>query len=136
MKRFTQPTLALMLTSAIGLAGCSKGNDAKPDAHELTGSWKLIDRQCYCPAGPTPNETATFTATGFAFFKNGQPTSSGTYAYTMDKICGGSTLVPTLALAYPNAVTLHATYTISGSQLILDFGSPCDAPRDTYERVQ
>ena len=45
---------------------------------------------------------------------------------------------PALRFTYPpsNAGPTVAQYTLAGNTLTLDYGGPCDAPVDTYERLQ
>jgi hypothetical protein len=138
MKRpLTFPLSLLLAIAAATLAGCSKDDCSKPSGEGLIGTWKLVDRQCYCLPAPTPNETATFTATSFAFFSNGQLRYSGTYAPATVTVCGMSSSAPGLRLnsSQPIIGSPEVQYTITGNQLVLDYGGPCDAPRDTYERV-
>lgn len=131
--------VALLLAVAASTTACQKDRDAEPTpGTDLEGSWRLVDRQCYCPAAPTLDETATFTATNFLFNRAGRPAASGTYARTTGlPFCGGSAPVPVLSLAYTNggSVLQNAAFTLSGDTLVLDYGSPCDAPRDTYRRL-
>jgi hypothetical protein len=69
------------------LTGCSK-NNADPVSHSLTGSWEL--RQA--GAGMTPEmqyqpgngNIIQFTATGYAYYANGQLIKSGTYTVVSD----------------------------------------------------
>ncbi|WP_345238470.1 hypothetical protein [Hymenobacter saemangeumensis] len=53
--------------------------------------------------------------------------------------CGGRSAGPGLQLTYisgSNRSTQDAAYKLSGNRLVLDYGGPCDAPVDTYERVR
>ncbi|WP_460550950.1 hypothetical protein [Hymenobacter daeguensis] len=135
MKRLFLPSL--LAAAGISLASCSKDHSA-PSGEGLVGTWKLVDRQCYCVPAPTPHETAVFTPTAFAFTANGQLKSSGTYAPATVSVCGMAGSGPGLRLSsnQPNVGSPEVQYTLTGNRLILDYGGPCDAPRDTYERVQ
>jgi hypothetical protein len=137
MKRLDFP-LALLAFAASALAGCSKDNSSQPSGEGLIGHWKLVNRQCYCVPAPTPNETVTFTATNFSFFANGQLRYAGTYAPATVTVCGISNSAPGLRLSsnQPSIGSPEVQYTVTGNQLILDYGGPCDAPSDTYERVE
>lgn len=137
MTRFCQISLSLTLAVAIALAGCSKDNCSTPSGESLVGTWKLVERQCYCVPGPTPNETVTFTPTTFSFFANGQLRNTGTYASATVTICGMSNPAPGLLFSsnQPNVGSPESQYTLTGNLLVLDYGGPCDAPRDTYVRI-
>jgi len=128
--------LSFLVFAALA-GGCSKDN-SKPADEGLVGIWKLVDRQCYCSPAPTPNESLIFTATNFSFFANGQPRYSGTYAPAAVTVCGISGAAPGLRLSSNRPIIglSEMQYTLTGNQLVLDYGGPCDAPRDTYERVQ
>jgi hypothetical protein len=88
---------------------------------------------------PVLNERATFTATTFTFYKDDQPTANGTYALApVSLFCSqGSSPAPGLQFTATNGSSSvpEAMYTLSGNQLVLDYGSACDAARDTYERL-
>lgn len=133
--------VALLLTAVAFTTACKKNHNAEPapaPGTGLEGHWRLVDRQCYCPQAPTPNETATFTATDFLFHRNGRSAASGTYACTAGlTFCGGSAPVPVLSLTYTagGSALQNAAFTLRGDTLVLDYGSPCDAPRDTYQRL-
>jgi hypothetical protein len=146
MKRFFQLSTLLFLIDTAGLAGCKKSVDHKEvnssngtesvASNALIGTWKLIRQDRFGPAKPTPNETVVFTASDFAFYIDGQLKSSGTYALGTATPCGstpvpGLTFIPTGANPEPRSTA----YTIEGTQLVLDPGIACDAPRDTYERL-
>jgi hypothetical protein len=129
--------LVLSFAAVLSSAGCEcdAAEEAAPAGTGLEGSWKLVDRQCYCIAAPLPTETAVFTATSYTFYNNGQVISRGTYVRLPVKPCGSSTAVPGLSLTDANLDPREATATLHGNTLVLDYGSPCDAPRNTYERL-
>ena len=128
---------ALLLLSLIGtcnLSSCKHDSDTVYPA-ALTGNWKLIRRECYCPPGPVPNERLVLEQSGhFTFYRDGQPTKSGTYTLgTAVQLCGAGSRPGIYfdAGARPSGVG----YTLAPSdELVLDYGGPCDAPVDTYER--
>ena len=119
-------------------ASCQKENAPKPANADLTGTWQLTNHQCYCTATPLPNETVTFTATDFTFFENGLPTRHGQYTLVSGvPFChAGSAPVSILHLDFSptNQGPQETQYTLAGNTLTLDYGSPCDAPLDTYQR--
>ncbi|MDQ2795165.1 MAG: hypothetical protein M3Y12_14330 [Bacteroidota bacterium] len=82
---------------------------------------------------PTPNELVKFAGTDFFFYKNSQPTSSGTYLSALvSPACGGS---PEAGLRFiATSGTKEAVLTLTGNTLTLSYGGPCDAPVDTYQR--
>ena len=124
----------LVLLSVGLLQGCKKDSDSPTG---LAGTWKLTDRQCFCPRLPLPNEMVVFTNTKFTFYREGQRTVYGNYSYGTGRTCGGSALVPVIHLAYVNAnsVPQDVVVTVTGNTLVLDYGGPCDAPVNTYQRV-
>jgi hypothetical protein len=124
----------LVLVVAIAISACKKEAGLNTG---LIGSWRLTSRQCECLPAPTPNETVSFTATGFSFYKNGQFYGNGTYADTTATLCGSSTPVPALRLTYSTLKLYPPTagVTVTGNTLVLDYGGPCDAPVDTYVRL-
>ena len=125
-------TAFLATALLILLPSCRKESAAPSDS--LEGTWELTNRQCLCGILPVPAEAVAFTAGGFTFLKNNQPTSSGSYSRTMDApFCGGS-LGPALRLQPSAGNPYTARFIINGNTLTLDYGSPCDAPVDTYER--
>lgn len=141
------PTAGLALTlGLLSLTACKKDCPEPDDAPTfcgtvgtgLVGNWLLVDRQCYCLPGPLPNESITFTANGYKMYQDGQLTESGTYADTTASFCGGgSSSVP--ALRFRNdagELPYYGAITLSGNSLVLDYGSPCDAARNTYRRVK
>ncbi|MBF9236682.1 hypothetical protein I2I05_04675 [Hymenobacter sp. BT683] len=117
------------------LAGCKE--DAELGTG-LAGTWKLTNRQCFCPPSALPSEMVTFSDTEFYFYKENRQTGYGTYAFESGKTCGGSVLIPVLRFDFvsDNRQLTHAEATVTGNTLVLDYGSPCDAPRDTYQRVR
>ena len=143
MKYFPSFQFLFLLVAAPGLTNCDHAtvDNVKPGTAEsatgtgLEGSWKLIDRQCYCAPAPTPNETAVFTSTSYSFFTSGQLATRGTYASQPIKTCNA----PTTGLRFTEAVLANGThdaiFTLRNDTLVLDYGSPCDAPRNTYRRL-
>ncbi|MDB5234575.1 MAG: hypothetical protein JWR44_1568 [Hymenobacter sp.] len=131
----------LLLAAALGVAGCKNNDDnaAAPTSNDIVGHWKLVSRQCYCPRGPVPDETVGFTATQFSFYKAGVLSSSGSYSYgSVTSFCSGGTgSAPGLRFTYANGTQgpQSAIFTVTGNTLVLDYGGPCDAPVDTYERL-
>ena len=84
-----------------------------------------------------PNETLALTSTTFAFYDNGQLKASGTYAAATGTLCGGGTAVPVLEFSTSTPATrTKASADLSSNTLVLDYGSPCDAARNTYTRVK
>ena len=142
MKTSFYATVLLLGTVATGLAGCKKEQSAEPNTG-LQGTWKLTDRQCFCVRVPLPNETLMFTDTRFAIHINGNLGTNGSYTinHTRAGLCGdtASAPFPVLQFIYPiNGMVLPPRptgFTLNGNTLVLDYGSPCDAPRDTYQRL-
>ncbi len=136
MKFSFRYSLPLLLATSTGLLSCKK--DAPALGTGLIGTWKLTQRQCYCPQAPVPNELVVFTATRFSFYKNNSLASSGTYADTTASICGTTPPAPALRLTYFSSSQLPQSFSvaasISGNTLVLDHGGCLDAPVDTYER--
>jgi hypothetical protein len=129
-------SLLFALVVSLGLASCSTDNDASPNQQGLVGKWRLVDRQCYCPRGPLPEETVNFTATNFWVFKNNQPVSNGTYSAATVTACGLPTPAPGLRLADSVLGPRDVIIILHGDSLVLNYGGPCDAPVDTYVRMQ
>ncbi len=136
MKRL--PILALLLSGLISLGSCKKDQDPQTaTGTDLPGTWRLIGRQCYCSPAPLPHETVAFTDSTYRFVGSSQPGfTSGFYTRVPVTICGLPTPTPGLRLtdALANGGQRQAQYLIHGDTLVLDYGSPCDAPRDTYVR--
>ena len=140
LSRFVLPAL---LGATLALTACHQKCEIAPAAGTgLVGRWQLSSRQCYCAPAPTPNETVTFTNTDYSFFKDDRPTTNGTYATAPGAICGVTGPTPVLrfspAIVLPIGIppqTRNATATLTGNTLVLDYGSPCDASRDTYQRL-
>lgn len=130
MKRLFLPWLA-----AFALAGCAK--TATEPSLALVGTWKLVSRQCECAPAPTPDETVTFTATGFAFYRNGQFVATGTYATTTAHLCGSPAASPVLRFTYTTVrlPSANAAAAVRANMLVLDYGGECDAPVDIYQRL-
>jgi len=137
MRQFFTPVLAVAL---LGLASCQKDASTTPSA-ALEGTWQLTGRQCYCPAGPVPDEKLVFSGQQVVYYKNGQVVRTGEYAITTaaSACLGGSgTPAPALRITYPpsNIGPTVPQYILAGNTLTLDYGGPCDAPVDTYVRLQ
>ncbi|SFQ48140.1 hypothetical protein [Hymenobacter arizonensis] len=128
-------TFLLLAVVALGLVSCKKNADL---ATGLVGTWKLTSREeCYCPAGQVYDETVTFTATSFTFFKDGLVVSQGTYAQGTAAPCGTTAPVPVLALTDVVSQSLEVPFTLDNQKLVLDYRNRCisDSPVDTYQRV-
>ena len=139
MKFLLAPVPLLVCAAVLSLTSCEKSTSASPANTGIVGRWQLTNRQCYCPRGPVPNEMVVFTATTFSFSKNLQPAASGTYLVApIASMCGGSGSVPGLRFTVTsgNLFAQGASYTVSGNTLVLDYGGPCDAPVDTYTRLE
>lgn len=135
MKNRISAHLLLLAIAAASLAGCKKDSDAATCPDTVVGSWKLVSRQCFCVPAAMPQETLVLQTSGrFIFYRDGQPTSSGTYMLgTTASSCGSTASKPGIyfdAGARPAGVG----YSLTNCKLILDYGGPCDAPVDTYER--
>ncbi|WP_310394303.1 hypothetical protein [Hymenobacter sp.] len=128
----------ILVTAATGLSGCKRDADS---ATGLTGTWKLVSREeCFCAPGPTPNETAAFTATGFSFTRNGQIFDQGKYVQDRVPKCGTTAPVPVLRLTTGTSsgqMPRNVAFTLNGNQLVLDYRNFCisDQPVDTYQRL-
>ena len=75
------------------------------------------------------------------FYKDGQVARTGEYTVTMAaSACRGyhGTTAPALHFTFPagSAGFSEPQYTFTGNTLTLDYGGPCDAPVDTYQRLQ
>jgi len=113
----------------LAIAGC-KSTEAPAPGSGLEGT---------CPAGPTPNELVAFGGRQVTFYKDGQVTRTGEYTVTTAAsacLGGNGTTVPALHFTFPagGAGFSEPQFTLSGNTLTLDYGGPCDAPVDTYER--
>jgi hypothetical protein len=135
-------TSLLFLSGLASLSSCKKYTDPQADSG-LIGTWRLVNRQCNCAPTPLPNETLTFTATTFAFNRFAPHLGydlfmSGTYQPAAVKLCGLPTSNPGLRLtdAVANIGPRDLQFTLQADTLVLDYGSPCDSPRDTYVRAQ
>jgi hypothetical protein len=141
--------LPVLLLVASALAGCNKEAAvglAAPEqkasvAAGLEGTWRLTERQCFCqPGQKVPNEVVTFTATTFAFSKNNSPISSGTYSRADSaSMCGQVAKTPALRFVYtagPGSALRNPSINLAGDTLTMDYGIACDAPRETYVRLQ
>ena len=129
----------VLLTSAGLLAGCQKDSGTFPGESfpGLAGTWQLTARQCFCSRTPLPNEIAKFTDTDFSFYKDGQPTTFGSYTLASGKSCSGTPSVPVVHFAYTNTTTPQdVVFTLSGNTLVLDYGGCLDAPVNTYVRLR
>ena len=131
-------TPVLFVGLLLGLTGCKSTDTPAPDSG-LEGTWRLTNRQCYCTPAPVPNETVTFTDSSYRFVGSNRTLFvSGFYTKAAVAICGvpktapGLRLTDALATLAPSDVQAF----LNGDTLVLDYGSPCDAPRDTYVRVQ
>ena len=125
--------IALVLVT-FSLAGCKKDADTPTG---LVGSWRLVNRQCFCARTPLPIETVVFTAREFSFFTDGQLTARGTYANTTAPWrCSGTTPVPVVLFTYatPSWSPEATDLTVTGNSLVIDHGGCLDAPVDTYTR--
>jgi hypothetical protein len=74
------------------------------------------------------------------FYKNGLVERAGQYTVTTaPSACLGanSTVAPALRITYSTGNTPPRVpqYTLVGNTLTLDYGGPCDAPVDTYQRL-
>ena len=133
---FTIVRRPLLFGLILLLAGCDKKDDEMP-CTSLSGTWKLLSRQCYCAANPSPNETITFTATEFVITKNRVVTTQGSYVATTGVVCGGAS-APALRFTYANSsgTSYLVASALSGNTLVLDYGGCVDAPIDTYVRLR
>ena len=137
MKRF-----AYLLLVTASLSSCKKDTDPAADSG-LIGTWRLVNRQCYCALISLPIENLTFNASTYAFSRSTPNPSSllftnGTYQAAAVSLCGLPTPGAGLRLTDANANIgpRDVRFTIQADTLVLDYGSPCDAPLDTYVRTQ
>lgn len=136
MKRFSPFRLVLLLVCTTAATACKKDSDS---ATGLDGQWRLTERQCECLPGGPPEETVTFKDSTFAFHSAGRLVSHGTFRHiNTASICGVPSQVPALRflLAEPTQAPQNAGVHLEGNTLVLDYGAPCDAPLDTYKRVE
>lgn len=135
------PCFQRLLSAATLLSLISCQKEAPSPAPVLEGTWRLTNRQCYCVPAPLPDETVTFTATRFTFYSGNRGMRHGDYTLSTAAVpCLNNGLVgPALHLTYSTASTSPGPATIqyhrNGNTLTLDYGGPCDAPVDTYERL-
>jgi hypothetical protein len=136
MKSFSLFRLLLLLVFTAAATACKKDSDS---ATSLDGQWRLTERQCYCPRTAVPDETVTFQGSSFAFYQNNRLVRRGTFSHvnTAD-LCGITSQVPALRFVLDEATPTTQTVGVhlDGNTLVLDYGSPCDAPRDTYQRME
>ena len=134
------PVLSISLL-VLAFVGC-KSTETPTPGSGLEGTWRLISRQCYCTPTPVPDETVTLTATQFAFYSGNRALRLGNYTLATAAVpcLNNGTTGPALQLTYSTASTSPGPATIQyhldGNTLTLDYGGPCDAPVDTYERLQ
>lgn len=137
-----RPLLMAALLSLSVSTACQKV-PVEPDNQAettLVGRWHLTGRQCYCPASPTPNEQVTFGGRQVIFYKNGQVARTGEYTVTVAAsacLSGSGTTAPALHFTFSagGAGLNEPQFTLTGNTLTLDYGGPCDAPVDTYQRL-
>lgn len=152
MFRLNRLFLGLFPLALTTVVGCTKedatpqeeilscpGPDELPGSiRNLVGTWKLTRLECFCVPG-LPNKMVTFTDTTFSFYQNDSLTYSGTYTPATAITCGLPATEPGLRFTYrPNkwGALTDAVFSVNRDTLVLDFGLPCDAPRETYERIQ
>ena len=133
---------SVFLVSLLMLAftGC-KSTETPAPGSGIEGTWQLTSRQCYCSPGFTPNEQVMFGGRQMTFYENGRVARTGEFALTMaTSACLGGNGSPAPALRFSftagGAGSSEPLYTLSGNTLTLDYGGPCDAPVDIYQRVQ
>ena len=123
--------------------GACRDDDTTPATNPaaLVGRWRLSARQCYCPAGPVPDEVLTFEASGgFQFFRNGQLANQGAYFTSLGEVCSGAPRQPLLRFAgvssNSNNLLAGGSYSLRGNTLVIDQGTYClpDVAVSTYER--
>lgn len=131
-------TACLLLLLSAGLLGCRRDADS-PSPGGLIGTWRLTNLACYCPAGPTPDETITFgNDQRFRIFRQGTLSAEGTYSLGRGPACGETVARDQLRLVVATAGTSAPTgaYTIQSQTLIIDQTNKCvsDGPVYTYTR--
>lgn len=130
----------LLASTLLGLASCQK-EATTPASTTLDGTWRLTNRQCYCAPARVPDETVTFTTTRFTFYSGNRGMRLGDYTLGTAAVpcLNNGTTGPALQLTYLNATAVPGPppiqYRLDGNTLTLDYGGPCDAPVDTYERL-
>ena len=132
---FSRLLLPVLVAALLALAGCQKDKAPSPQGGGLIGTWQLTGHQCYCIPTPLPNEQVRFDAATFTFLRDGHKTLSGTYSATVAAASCGGTAGPGLRFQPDSAATRVALFTLDGDTLTLDYGGPCDAPVDTYQRI-
>lgn len=132
-----QSFYALVLLAALGAC---RDRAVTPDPTGLVGRWQLVARQCYCPAGPVPDEAITFDANrGFRFFRDGKQVNEGTYDTSVGSVCSGAPSQPLLTFSGLSSSSSigpgSGSYTLQGKTLVIDQGTHClaDVPVSTYE---
>ena len=132
--------ISVLAFALLSLVSCKK--EASPPTPALEGTWRLTSRQCYCTPAPVPDETVTFTATRFTFYRGNRGMRLGGYTLgnAVVPCLNNGTTGPALHLTYSPASTSPGPatiqYRLDGNTLTLDYGGPCDAPVDTYERLR
>lgn len=139
-----QSLISAFTFALLSLVSCQKDKAPTPRPN-LEGTWRLTSRHCYCQPAPVPDETVTFTATRFVFYKGNRATRLGRHSFTTaSPLClSNGTAISVLRFAtelqFPHSTaspySTDVQYTLSGNTLTLDYGSPCDFPLDTYERL-
>ena len=142
MTSLRQLTAYAFFATTLGLTACEEGcvEPMAPESTGLAGTWQLSDRQCFCLQTTLPNERIVFTDSTFAIYQQDTLARSGRYTLVNNAItCGSTSAEPAVHFVFNPSVgfnSLDAQYTLNGNTLILDYGSPCDAPRNTYKRVK
>jgi len=119
-----------MLLAAGGLSGCRK---EAPCPTGLAGRWKLVDRLCFCPRTPVPNERLEFSASTVSVYVGGRLVRSGTYAAAAGNVCGGVGQLPLTRFVYSgpgwSLSTQDAVSTVAGNRLVLGLRRQLRRPR-------
>ncbi len=125
-----------LLTVAFTITSCTK--NAEPGTG-LAGTWQLTSREGYRAPTPStlPNEAVNFSDAEFYFYKDNRQTGYGTYTFVSGSTCGSSASIPVVRFAYADVsnTLANAVATVTGNTLVLDYGIACDAPRETYKRL-
>ena len=136
MRQSLIPVLASVLLT---LASCQK-EVFTPAEYGLEGVWQLSHRQCFCASAPLPNERVVFAANRFAFYKDNQLGQQGEFLITTaaSSCFPSGATAPALRFTFPptRMADREVQYRLDGNTLTLDYGGPCDAPVDTYVRLQ